>query len=78
MFQIFVFVIICLKVLDILKSFSSVFLAADKDSDAKYLLGGSIYNDSKGVKKTCTSLTGVKTVLSQKSGLRIIILESFI
>lgn len=52
MFQIFVFVIICLKVLDILKSFSSVFLAADKDSDAKYLLGGSIYNDSKGVKKT--------------------------
>lgn len=45
--------IICLKVL---KCFSSVFLTADKDSDAKYLLGGSIYNDSNGVKKTAMSI----------------------
>lgn len=32
----FVFAVICLKVLKILKCFSSVFLPADKDSDAKY------------------------------------------
>lgn len=32
----FVFAVICLKVLKILKCFSSVFLPADKDNDAKY------------------------------------------